>query len=203
MATFSRLLILASAVLMFTACGQTSQEQAKSNADTAISDLKASATKMDNMGTPSETWSDAQLAEYDQVLSACDANADRVESLDGKDGVVIYGTWSLPRLRMIVSNNRSILIRVRAKKAEYVKDQARLDKLKVQQDEVLAFGAPDETWDQARLANFTAALDRLDATLDELTRTRGSDTKIQDKKSAVRKLRSIAESFKLTAKPAA
>ena len=162
MKTFSRLLVLACSVLIFAACGQTSSEKAKESADSSIAELKSSANTLDSMGTPRSSWSDSDFVRYENALNSCESSANRIESLNGKDGVTVYGTWSLPRLRALLSINRSALADARSDKTKIAVAEAMDARLREDKRLLLAEGAPDATWSFERMEKFEAMLTRIE-----------------------------------------
>ncbi len=162
MKTFSRLFVLACSVLIFAACGQTSSEKAKESADSSIAALKSSANTLDAMGTPRSSWSDSDFVRYETALNSCESSANRIESLNGKDGVTVYGTWSLPRLRSLLSINRSALASARSEKTKLASAEAMDIQLREDKRLLMAEGAPDATWTLERMEKYEAILNRIE-----------------------------------------
>ncbi len=162
MKTFQRIFVLACSVILFAACGQTSSEKAKESADSSITELKASANTLDSMGTPRSSWSDSDFARYEAALNSCEASANRIESLDGKDGVTVYGTWSLPRLRALLSTNRSALADARAGKTKLASAEAIDAQLREDKRMLMAEGAPESSWSLERMDKYEAMLNRVE-----------------------------------------
>ncbi len=162
MKTFQRLIVLVCSVFLFAACGQTSSEKAKESADSSIAELKASANTLDSMGTPRSSWSDSEFVRYETALNSCENSANRIESLNGKDGVTVYGTWSLPRLRSLLSINRSALASARSDKTKLASVEAIDAQLREDKRLLLAEGAPDSTWTLERMEKYEAMLNRVE-----------------------------------------
>lgn len=198
MTSFTRALVLvlsaAVSIVLTTGCAKSNSEHSKSNADSAISDLKRSASELDAMGVPNSNWSDADMLEYERRLNATAHSANRVQSADGKDGVIIVGSYSLVRLRQLLASRRYDLRMAREKKAAAVAatnaanakaaaaaaaptDPASLKQAKINElqaslrmdgNNLDEAGQPDANWPEAKLKRYGQWLDRMEKTVGEL-----------------------------------
>lgn len=177
------LFIAVLSVFLITACGKTSSEKAKDNADSAIAELKASTTEMQSMGDPSASMSDEKLNRYDALITSCENSANRIEAQDGKDGVIVYGTWSLPQLRSALSSLRNSVRTARADKANAEsirKETTALDvaRAKYQRhlDAIRVAGTPSTEWSFEQLDQYDAELTGIESTARELMTLTGRDS---------------------------
>ncbi|CAN5605972.1 hypothetical protein BH10BDE1_BH10BDE1_21150 [soil metagenome] len=183
MKSFMPLVIAVLSVFLITACGKTSSEKAKDNADSAIAEMKSSATEIQSMGTPTASWSDEKLNRYEALITSCESSANRIEAQDGKDGVIVYGTWSLPQLRSALSTLRSSVRSARAEKANAEsirKETTTLDvaRAKYQRhlDAIRVAGTPSTDWSFEQLDQYDAELNGIESTARELMTLTGRNS---------------------------
>lgn len=111
-------LVLYGLMMLTVACAPSPEEKAKDAADQTIAALQSNAQALDAMGAPDEIWSEESLTRYENLLDALQADSAKLRKMDGKDGIIIFGTWSLDRLETVVSHNRNILHTARSKRAK-------------------------------------------------------------------------------------
>jgi hypothetical protein len=173
--SFMHFFVAVLSVVTISACGKTSSEKAKESADSAITELKTSATELSNMGTPSESWSDEKLTRYEALISSCENSANRIEALDGKDGVVVYGTYSLPQLRSALYTLRGYATKARSDKASAVARAKSAEKMAATRDKYRAHlkaiedaGTPNATWTTDQLDKYEVEVAGAESTSSEL-----------------------------------
>lgn len=147
-------------------CAKSPEEKAKSQADDAIASLKKNASSIDAMGTPKGTWTEGELNNYESLLNALEGDIVKVESMDGKDGVIIMGSWNLIDLRRIVRHNRGVLSEARAAHGKRLiaekHDQTRELNLK-DLAEFQKLGDPSITWPREKLVTYIGLLEKIES----------------------------------------
>jgi hypothetical protein len=147
-------------------CAKSPEEKAKSQADDAIASLKKNANSLDAMGTPKGTWTEGELNNYESLLNALEGDIVKVESMDGKDGVIITGSWSLIDLRRIIRHNRGVLSeahsargkRLKAEKHDQYRDLQAQDLAELQK-----LGDPSITWPREKLVTYIGLLEKIES----------------------------------------
>jgi hypothetical protein len=153
-------------------CAKSPEEKAKSQADEAIATLNSNASSIDAMGTPRGTWSEGELTKYEGLLNTLEGDITRVESFDGKDGVIIMGSWSLIDMRRKISHNRGILREAHTARAR-LQSADKHDQLRDLQGQDFAelqkLGDIDSSWPREKLLVYLSLLEKIE------TRQHGMD----------------------------
>lgn len=121
---FALVLTLVVAAGFMTGCAKSNEQKSqetKASVESAIADFKTTAEGLDTMGTPSAHWSSADLDKYEGMLSALENHMQRIEAANGKDDVIVFGTYNFPEVRKAIVHNRDL---VQAARAEQVRLQA-------------------------------------------------------------------------------
>lgn len=209
-----QLLFAALVLTISVGCAKSSSEQTKATADSAIAELKTAASQLDAMGTPQSNWSEDSFTKYENLLNLLDAKSNQIEQIDGKDGVIITGTYSLDRLREIVKVNRFILSEKRAEKLRAEKTETRRAELAAKFDkawaELKAAGEPDVSWTEGRIVSYERVLSDMERIAQDSRgfsefseATRAMNDMTAKLRSDVKKLRKMKEEARPAALPAA
>lgn len=159
---------------------QQRQQDTKAEADRTLGELTKSLAQLRAKPEPTEKWTDAELKSYADLLDSNERNLNKLVMLNGKDNVHIQGEQSLEESRRMINSKRTLLQAARTKRAEQSATQtkeARISELNHQYDTDSNFlegeGIPSKSWDDAKLAKYEEAVDRVDKTLHELDATAG------------------------------
>lgn len=173
--TVLRLAILALSLILvagtgLVGCAKTEAqktEEAKTNADSAINEFKATANAIDAMGAPSASWSDDQFTKYEDLLKTFEYKAGEIKSRDGKDGVIIFGTYDLDKVPRFVSAKRDLVSKARAEKVVEVERKKNSDRYDVlvesMRKDVVLVKEPSPSQTDQEIADQIAILSRLEA----------------------------------------
>lgn len=152
---------------------QTKSTQAE--ADKAIADLAASGPILQQAPEPTLQFTDDELKAYEDLIKKNEENYVRVQSFNGKDGLVVSGQESLEQTRQMIVAKKQALENVRAQKAQVSaieSKDARMSELKAQLEtdatELDRQLIPTKNWAPEKLQAYEDGVNRVDATLHEM-----------------------------------
>lgn len=162
-------------VVAIAGCGKTSQEKAKDTAESAVNEFNTSTNEIVKMGLPSASWSEEKLTRYEGLLNSSESSLNRVEAQNGRDGVVVYGTSSIPEMRSALSKLRSAVRTARTDKAEAERRKqfddlvsGTYDKYRNYEASIERAGTPSPTWSNEQIDQYEADLIGFETTVESL-----------------------------------
>lgn len=198
------LLALISVFSMAVGCAE-SPSKTKDQADETVAVIKSTSASINAMGTPSASWSDAELTKLKDLLSDMQKQTTQARAYTGKLGSIVGKSVNFDQIDRATQTKWISLQQAQEAKTRQTTQEQRVEKLRVlevqkayQVQALFKLGEPSSAWTTEMLNQYTAQIDQIEKTVDAQVVIEGETESSKSTRESLKGLREVGYLRKAT-----